>query len=81
MTNSSYTFTTLAGIGDEAYLEHDNVFLRKGSEWVQVNVVSRDAAPDHLQAALQTVAQKITGELARGVPWPERPGGPFRRIS
>jgi len=40
-----HDFTTLTGIGDEAYLEADNVFLRKGSVWVQVNVVDLDSPP------------------------------------
>ncbi len=58
-----HDFTTLSGIGDEAYLESDNVFLRKGSTWVQVNVVALDAAPEQVQASLQTLAKKIAGEL------------------
>ena len=58
-----HSFTTLPGIGDEAYLEPDNVYLRKGTVWVQVNVVSLDAPPDKVQTALQTIAQKIAGEL------------------
>jgi len=58
-----HDFTTLTGIGDEAYLEADNVFLRKGDVWAQVNVVLLDVAPDQVQSGLKTMAQKIASEL------------------
>ena len=40
------------------------MFLRKGSLWVEVHVVSLDAPPDKVQAALQAIARKTVGELA-----------------
>ena len=35
----SHTFTTVPGIGDEAYLEDFNIFFRKGANWAQINLV------------------------------------------
>jgi hypothetical protein len=58
-----HAFTTLTGIADEAYLEDSNVYLRKGTVWVQVNVVLLDVAPDQVQSGLQTMAKKIASEL------------------
>ncbi|HEY4376554.1 MAG TPA: DUF3558 family protein, partial [Acidimicrobiales bacterium] len=41
-----HPFTTLTGIGDEAYLEADNVFVRKGAGWASVNIVDLDTPAD-----------------------------------
>jgi hypothetical protein len=54
-----HDFTTLTGIGDEAYLEDNDVFLRKGDIWVEVNVVLLDVPPDQIQSGLQTMAKQI----------------------
>jgi hypothetical protein len=61
--NLHHTFTTLSGIGDEAYLEADNVFFRKNETWVQVNVVDLDTPADQIQSGLKTMAQQIATEL------------------
>lgn len=58
-----HDFTTLAGVGDEAYLEAGSVFVRKGTIWVAVNVVSLDADPTKVQQALTDLASTIAGEL------------------
>ena len=58
-----HQFTTLTGIGDEAYLETGNVFVRKGTVWVSVNAVVLDAPAAQVQSALQTLAAKIAAEL------------------
>jgi hypothetical protein len=59
-----HDFTTLPGIGDEAYLENSDVFLRKGDVWAQVNVVLLDLSTDQVQNGLQTMARKIASELS-----------------
>jgi hypothetical protein len=58
-----HDFTKLAGVGDEAWLEADNVYVRKGSTWASVNVVALDADPAKVQQALSTIAQTIAGRL------------------
>jgi hypothetical protein len=58
-----HTFSTLAGVGDEAWLEPDQVFARKGSLWVSVNVVALDAPADQVQKGLQTLISKMVGQL------------------
>jgi hypothetical protein len=61
--NLHHTFTTLSGIGDEAYLEADEVFLRKSATWIEVDVVDLDTPPDQIQSGLQTMAQQIVAKL------------------
>ena len=58
-----HTFTTLTGVGDEAYLEDSNLFVRKGTTWAAVNVVVLDADPATVQAALTSIAPVIAAEL------------------
>jgi hypothetical protein len=58
-----HDFTKLAGIGDEAWLESDNVFVRNGANWASVNVVALDADPKAVQAALKAQAAVIAGRL------------------
>ena len=52
-----------SGIGDEAYLEADNIYFRKGETWFQVNVVDLDTPVDQIQSGLQTMAQQIVAKL------------------
>ena len=61
--NLGHAFTKLTGVGDEAWLEADNVFLRKGTVWVGVNVVALDAPPAQVQTQLTALAKTIAGEL------------------
>jgi hypothetical protein len=61
--NLHHTFTTPSGIGDEAYLEDDNIFFRKGETWLQINVVDLDTPADQIQTGLQTMAKQIVAEL------------------
>jgi hypothetical protein len=58
-----HAFTTLPGVGDEAYLEADNLFLRKGTVWAGVNVVLLDVPPERIQAGLTTLATTIASRL------------------
>jgi hypothetical protein len=58
-----HPFTTLSGIGDEAYLEADNVFVRKGDNWGSINVVLLDVPDDRIQAGLKDLAAKIAARL------------------
>jgi len=58
-----HVFTTLTGIGDEAYLEDNNVFVRKGDEWAGINTVLLDVPQDKVQAGLQDLARTIAARL------------------
>jgi hypothetical protein len=58
-----HDFTKLAGIGDEAWLESSNVFVRNGTNWASINVVALDADPKAVQAALKAQAAVIAGRL------------------
>ncbi len=58
-----HTFTTLSGIGDEAYIEDSNVFVRKGDLWAQVNTVILDADSTKVQAGLVSAARTIATRL------------------
>ncbi len=59
-----HTFTTLSGIGDEAYLEDNNVFVRKGTVWVGINTVLLDVSPDKVQAGLQELARTMVARVS-----------------
>jgi hypothetical protein len=58
-----HDFSTLTGIGDEAYLEPGTVFVRKGTLWVAVEAVVLDTPADQVQAALTSLAGVIAGEI------------------
>jgi hypothetical protein len=58
-----HAFTTLTGIGDEAYLEADNVFVRKGTNWAGINVVLLDVPTETSQAGLKELAATIAARL------------------
>lgn len=57
-----HSFTTLSGVGDEAYQEDDNVFLRKGDTWVSINL-SRLNEPDENVDRMKTAAREIADRL------------------
>lgn len=58
-----HDFTQLSGVGDEAWIETGNVFIRKGDLWASVNVVSLDAPPQQVQDGLKRLAQEIAGQM------------------
>lgn len=58
-----HDFTQLEGIGDEAWLEDDNVFLRKGDMWAQVNVVALDVDEADIRSGLTDLARTIAANL------------------
>lgn len=58
-----HDFTKLDGIGDEAWLEADNVYLRKGSTWAQVNVVALDVDEPQIMSGLKEMAATIADGL------------------
>jgi hypothetical protein len=58
-----HAFTTLPGVGDEAYLEADNVFVRKGTVWAGVNVVLLDVPTERVQSGLTALATTIASRL------------------
>lgn len=61
--NLHHDFTQLTGVGDEAWLENGSVFVRKGTQWVQVYVVSLDTPPEQIQSGLQSLAGTIARSL------------------
>lgn len=58
-----HEFTQLPGLGDEAWIEQDNIFIRKGGLWASVNVVSLDAPPEQVQDGLKTLAGVIVAQM------------------
>ncbi len=58
-----HDFTTLAGVGDEAYLEPGDMFIRKGTQWVSVDVVAIDEADTQVAAGLKAIAPVIVSKL------------------
>jgi Protein of unknown function (DUF3558) len=57
-----HTFTTLSGIGDEAYQEDNNVFLRKGTNWASIRLVLLNDPSDNVErmkAAAREVANRM----------------------
>jgi hypothetical protein len=61
--NLHHAFTMPSGLGDEAYLETDDIFFRKGETWFEINVVDLDTPADQIQSGLQTLAQQIVAKL------------------
>jgi hypothetical protein len=60
--NLKHKFTTLTGIGDEAYQEDDNVFLRKGTLWVDIDLVRLNDPSDNVKP-MQTAAALVAARL------------------
>ena len=58
-----HEFTKLDGIGDEAWLEDDNVFIHKGDNWVQIHVVALDLSEDQIRANLTDLAKSVADKL------------------
>lgn len=57
-----HTFTQPTGIGEEAWQEDGHIFVRKGSVWVAVELVTLDAdpaIPDRLQATAKTIVGRL----------------------
>lgn len=58
----AHTFAAVPGIGDEAWIEPDVAFARKGTEWVQVGDNFLGDSPDaraRLTAALTTAVSRL----------------------
>ncbi|MBK6886225.1 MAG: hypothetical protein IPH03_06965 [Tetrasphaera sp.] len=58
-----HDFTTIAGVADECLLEPGYVFVRKGEQWVSVNVVALTPSEEHVQKGLVTMAKAIAAKL------------------
>lgn len=58
-----HEFTKLDGIGDEAWLEDDNLFFRKGEHWVQLHVVALDLSEEQIRANLTELAKTVAEKL------------------
>ncbi len=60
---AGHTLTPVPGIGDEAYVEDGYIFVRKGSTWVAINLLSvrddssQDVAP--LEAQATTIVSRL----------------------
>jgi Protein of unknown function (DUF3558) len=57
-----HDFTTVTGIGDEAYQEDDNIFVRKGTTWVSINLVLLDDPADNAKR-MQVAAREVASRL------------------
>jgi hypothetical protein len=60
--NPAHKVTTLSGIGDEAYQEDDNVFLRVANIWVGINLV-RGNAPAENVTPMRAAATAVAGQF------------------
>ncbi len=58
----SHKFTTVPGIGDEADQEDDGIFIRKGDNWVDLNLVKLNDPAQNVQA-MQVAAKSIAARL------------------
>jgi hypothetical protein len=57
-----HTFTSVPGIGDEADQEDGNIFIRKGDNWVDINLVRLNDPAQNvqpMQAAAKIVASRL----------------------
>lgn len=57
-----HTFTTVAGIGDECDQEDDNIFIRKGTNWVDINLVRLNDPAQNVQP-MQVAAKEVAARL------------------
>jgi hypothetical protein len=57
-----HDFTTVTGVGDEAYREDKAIFFRVGDTWVEINVVRLDS-PSKLSDMLDELARTVAGRL------------------
>ena len=60
--NLKHPFRTVPGIGAQTLEEDDNIFIHKGSNWVQINLVLLND-PAQNRAALEKAAQQIVARL------------------
>ncbi|HEY5457379.1 MAG TPA: DUF3558 family protein [Acidothermaceae bacterium] len=57
-----HTFTSVPGIGDEADQEDGNIFIRKGDNWVDINLVKLNDPAQNAQP-MQTAAKIVASRL------------------
>lgn len=57
-----HKFTSVSGIGDECDQEDDDIFIRKGDNWVDIDLVLLNDAAQNVQP-MQTAAKIIAGRL------------------
>ena len=60
--NLGHTFTNVSGIGDEAAQEDDAIFVRKGTTWIEINLVLLNDAAQNVQP-MQTAAKLAASRL------------------
>jgi len=58
----NHAFTTVPGLGDEAYAEDDAIFFRRGVTWVAIHLVLLNA-PAQNAAALVSLAKTVAGRI------------------
>jgi hypothetical protein len=57
-----HPFTTLTGIGDEAYQEDDSAFVRKGETWASIELALLNDPAQNVKP-MQTAARELAGRL------------------
>ncbi len=57
-----HKFTSVPGIGDECDQEDGNIFIRKGTNWVDINLVKLNDPAQNVQP-MQTAAKIVAGRL------------------
>jgi hypothetical protein len=57
-----HDFTSVPGIADEAQQEDGNIFLRKGTTWVQIRLVLLNDPAENVEP-LQTAAKIVASRL------------------
>ncbi len=57
-----HKFTSVPGIGDEADQEDGNIFIRKGDNWVDINLVKLNDPAQNVQP-MQTAAKIVASRL------------------
>jgi len=58
----AHEFTTVAGVGDEAYAEENAIFFRRGTTWVAIRLVLLND-PVANRDPLVTLARRVVGRL------------------
>jgi hypothetical protein len=61
--NLQHEFTSVPGLGDEAYAESGNVFVRRGTLWVQLRAVTLELSDEEVAANLVAVAGQVVARL------------------
>jgi len=59
----AHEFTQPEGVGDEAWLEADNIFFRVGETWVQLRVVTLDLSAEQIATNLTAAATTVATSL------------------